>query len=75
MKRLLNVEEASSYCGMSPGLFQAHVGVVPLRFGRRKVWDIKALDLWIDRQSGVKGLTKNEWLDKVDAGNQKGNRA
>jgi hypothetical protein len=40
---------------MSPNHFEEHVAqaVPPLHFGRRCLWDIKALDRWLDERSGL----------------------
>jgi hypothetical protein len=52
--RLLSREAAAEYLGMSAGHFDCHVAraVPPLRFGKRYLWDIKALDRFLDQQSG-----------------------
>jgi hypothetical protein len=52
--RLLSREAAAEYCGVSVGLFEQNVGVTPIRgFGSRKLWDVKALDRWLDRLSEI----------------------
>jgi hypothetical protein len=53
--RLLSREAASTYCGMSPNHFEQHIGsmVPPVRIGKRNLWDIRALDRWLDQQSGL----------------------
>jgi hypothetical protein len=52
--RLLSREEAAAYCGVSPNLFEERVGIKPVRcFGARRLWDRVALDLWLDRVSGL----------------------
>jgi hypothetical protein len=53
--RLLSREAAALYCGMSPNFFDEQVkpAVPPLEFGRRNLWDVKALDRWLDAQSGL----------------------
>jgi hypothetical protein len=50
--RLLSAEAAAEYCGISPGLFKQTIGkaVPPVEVNTRLVWDIRALDRWIDRQ-------------------------
>jgi hypothetical protein len=53
--RLLSREAAATYCGMGPTLFDEKIAsaVRPLNFGRRNLWDVKALDRWLDTQSGL----------------------
>jgi hypothetical protein len=53
--RLLSKEAAAAYCGMSSEMFDGTIGkdVPPIDLQRRRnLWDIKALDRWIDQQSG-----------------------
>ncbi|MFH7812459.1 MULTISPECIES: helix-turn-helix transcriptional regulator [Acetobacter] len=54
--RLLSVEEAARYVGLSRPVFQATIGkkIPPIKTGvRRLIWDKLALDRWIDEQSGI----------------------
>jgi hypothetical protein len=53
--RLLSREAAATYCGISPTLFDEHLAeaVPPISIGRRNLWDVKALDRWLDTQSGL----------------------
>ncbi len=53
--RLLSREAAATYCGISPSLFDEHVAaaVRPVEIGRRNLWDVRALDRWLDAQSGL----------------------
>lgn len=52
--RLLSRDEAAAYCGVSPNMFEEHVGVPAFKgFGSRRLWDRIALDLWLDRESGI----------------------
>ena len=63
--RLLSRDGAAAYCGMSPNHFDEHVApaVRPLQFGRRSLWDIKALDHWLDQRSGISHAPRSvdEW--------------
>jgi len=63
--RLLSRDGAAAYCGMSPNHFEEHVAraVPPLQFGRRCLWDVKALDRWLDQQSGLAHAARSvdEW--------------
>jgi hypothetical protein len=51
--RLLCCKAAAAYCGMSAGSFTTYVAphVAPLEFGRRRLWDLRMLDAWLDRRS------------------------
>jgi hypothetical protein len=53
--RLLGRDAAAAYCGISPNTFDAYVTphVAPLQIGDRRLWDIRALDRWLDAQSGL----------------------
>ena len=54
--RLLNVQQAAAYCGVSASVFEAWTSVEPLRpepGGKRKLWDIRALDAWLDQLSNL----------------------
>lgn len=63
MKRLLDVEAAAEYCGVCPSVFIKHVPVKPIKLGRRKVWDVGAIDRWIDaQQTFALPETDDNWL-------------
>ena len=51
--RLLARDEAGAYCGMSPNHFDKHCPIAALEFGARRLWDVRALDRWVDRLSGL----------------------
>jgi hypothetical protein len=53
--RLLSRAAAATYCGISPGAFDEHIAsaVKPIEIGRRNLWDVRALDRWLDQQSGL----------------------
>jgi hypothetical protein len=53
--RLLSRAEAATYCGISATLFDERLvdEIPPIRIGRRNLWDVKALDRWLDAQSGL----------------------
>jgi hypothetical protein len=67
--RLLSRDAASAYCGMSPTHFDEHVApsVPPLVLGRRNLWDVRALDRWLDQRSGLSDVfvAENAWLEKL----------
>ena len=61
--RLLTAEQAAAYCSVGRENFETRVGVPPLRlFGNRTLYDIRALDRWLDRQSGI---AENEAEDRA----------
>lgn len=53
--RLLCRDAAAAYCGVTGDTFATHVRphVDPIEIGARRLWDIKALDRWLDEQSGL----------------------
>lgn len=54
--RLLSREDAASYCGLSPDGFDdwRRRGLIPGPINGTRRWDRKALDLAIDKASGIK---------------------
>jgi predicted DNA-binding transcriptional regulator AlpA len=55
--RGLNVDQAAEYIGVSAPTFLLAVAAgrypKPIPFGRRTIWDKKAIDLAMDRESGL----------------------
>jgi hypothetical protein len=53
--RLLSREAAAAYFSVGTGAFEKHVApaVPPVAIGRRTLWDVKALDRWLDTKSGL----------------------
>lgn len=53
--RLLAKDAAAAYCGVTAETFEEHIRphIAPVEIGARRLWDIKALDLWLDEQSGL----------------------
>lgn len=51
--RLLSRGEAAAYLGVSPDHFADVVPVPSIKVGRRILWDIRALDAWVDGQTGM----------------------
>ena len=64
--RLLNRSQAAAYCGYSPGQFSRLVsaGVLPAPVRALRRWDKKALDLWLDRLSGITPDQPEDAFDK-----------
>jgi len=71
--RLLSRWAAAAYCGVSPTTFDEHVAhaVRPIALGRRTLWDIKALDRWLDQQSGLTHAADNRSMtERLNGGDQ-----
>jgi hypothetical protein len=52
--RLLSVDDAAEYLGISPGTFRG-LGIVTVRIGMRVLYDIRELDEYVDRLSPTGG--------------------
>jgi hypothetical protein len=71
--RLLSRAAAATYCGISPNAFDEHVAsaVKPIEIGRRNLWDVRALDRWLDQQSGLAHAVDNRSLrERLNGGDQ-----
>jgi hypothetical protein len=67
--RLLSREEAAHYCGVCATTFTARVfpHVAAVRIGSRLLWDMRALDQWIDTLAGGAALPlQTDWLARLD---------
>jgi hypothetical protein len=53
--RLLTKNEAAAYCGLTVRQFSRYVSkhVTARRFGQAKLWDVRALDAWLDKLYGA----------------------
>lgn len=53
--RLLNRDQAAAYCGVGLDTFEEHVAfkVKSIVFGKHRLWDVRALDAWLDAESGL----------------------
>jgi hypothetical protein len=63
--RLLTPDQAAAYCGVGRENFEARVGVPPVKlFGNRVLYDVKALDKWLDEKSGLALVEaeREDWL-------------
>lgn len=64
--RLLCLEAAAAYCGVIEETFDKHIRphVPPVAIGARRLWDVRALDRWLDVQSGLVDATRplEEWV-------------
>jgi len=67
--RLLNRDQSAAYCGVIAETFEAHIRpyVRPLEIGTRRLWDIKALDRWLDQRSGLTQAVRSseDWLREI----------
>ena len=74
--RLLTREAAAEYCGVSANHFDAHVAkqVPAVEIGRRRLWDIKALDRWLDGQTGYVEASPADWLARLSDDNANSRR-
>ena len=69
--RLLSEDAAAAYLGIHPETFEQHVRphIRPVEIGSRRLWDVKALDRWLDEASGLTEPlpTADDWLARFDA--------
>lgn len=67
--RLMPIETAARYLGISRNHFLAHVKVPAVRLGRAVRWDRAALDRWVDSLGGQVSADalRNEILGHLDA--------
>lgn len=73
--RLLSAEQAAQYCGVSRAHFTAHCPVRVTRIGDRKLYDIKALDEWVDKLAGKRKITMDDVLKGLDDSPGEGRKA
>lgn len=74
-RRMLSLREAAEYCGLSTSGLGDWVrrGIVPGPMRGTRKWDAKALDLALDKQSGLTTLQSTElnpldqWLGEQNA--------
>lgn len=53
--RLLSRVQAAAYCGVVAETFDTHVApmVKPVAIGARRLWDVRAIDAWLDQEGGL----------------------
>lgn len=51
--RLLGAEQACAYLGLKSREGLNSVPVRPVRIGARVLWDVRALDAWLDQLAGL----------------------
>jgi hypothetical protein len=67
--RLLGAEAAAAYCGVGITLFRRECPISPVRLGERVLWDVRALDCWIDSLNSARkesGVDSRESIDMAD---------
>jgi hypothetical protein len=64
-KRLLNLKEAATYCGMPARNFKKHMPIQPVRLGPHELWDIRSLDAFIDGLQGARAPARRDWSEAV----------
>lgn len=59
--RMLDIPQLAQYLGLAEQTVRNHAPEIPGRkkFGRKVVYDIKAVDRWLDRNDGISDL----WVD------------
>jgi hypothetical protein len=67
--RLLSRDAAAAYCGATAETFDEHIRphIRPIEIGTRRLWDVRALDRWLDQQSGLVADFRfpEEWLAEL----------
>jgi hypothetical protein len=66
MTRLVHTKAAAAYCGISPATFERKLvndpdgpRLRPVRIGNRKLYDLRAIDRWLDGLAGLKQLSNS----------------
>lgn len=62
--RLLGVEDAAAYLGVSEGTFRSYVTVRPVHLGKRVLYDRLQLDRFADSLSGLR--SGSGWADECE---------
>lgn len=67
-QRLLSLEEAASYCGMSGPTFASECPVIPIKIRTRVLYDREQIDRWIDSLAPDRPLSPSheELLGRLD---------
>ena len=65
--RMLGFPDAAGYCGVSVPTFKAHCPVQPVRLGTRILFDIRALDRWLDALSApCSAGAGKDWIGRLE---------
>lgn len=71
-RRLLTLQQAAVYCGVSPATFLKICPVSPLKLGpsrRLCRFDVKSLDRWIEKLNTSTAQYDIDWLAMMDSDN------
>lgn len=71
-RRMLTVEDAADYCGLSVNSFRAYIKIHPVNFGRSVRYDRKDLDEWLDRFRQSPTQNRPVWELAGNAGKDRG---
>jgi hypothetical protein len=67
--RLLSRCAAAAYCGLTAETFEKHIRphVFPIEIGARRLWDVRALDRWLDQRSGLVNALRpvDDWFAEL----------
>lgn len=63
--RMLSADQAAAYCGMSDEHLRRHCPVGPLEFGKRRLYDRRRIDQWLDDMA--RGHTRPRGNDFTEA--------
>lgn len=70
--RLLSRAAAAAYCGIVADTFEEYIRphVPPIELGARRLWDVRALDRWLDERSGLVEPRRSldDWLGRLGDG-------
>lgn len=65
--RLLSVNDAARYAGVSVNTFRSWCTVTPLRRGKRVLYDKLDIDAWIDGEKQKQfGVGQGDWTKRFD---------
>lgn len=67
--RLLSRDAAAAYCGVTAESFETHIRphVRQIEIGARRLWDVRALDRWLDEKAGLTEALRpvDDWLAEL----------
>lgn len=70
---MLTTPEAARYCGFkSVNGFGRWVRVAPVKIGNKVLYDVRALDRWLDRLSHSESGGDEDWLGRLDEDQREG---
>ena len=64
---MVALPEAAAYCGVSGPTFKAYCPLPPIKLGKRILWDLRAIDRWLDALSAPCSIGSSiDWLERLD---------